>query len=299
MRGLRMSVIIPTCRGAGTLRQCVESVLADTPPSPEIILVDNGSDPATREVIRSLEPRVTTVVRLDRNLGYAGGNNAGVRRATGEILFLLNDDARVLPGTLSTTGGRMLQNPSIGIAGAKIYDPDGHTLQHAGAVLNRHAVSRHRGAGEEDTGQYDVEKDVEFVTGTAWAVTRDLWDRLGGLSEVYFPGYYEETEFCWAARRLGRRVVYLPGARVVHHGMRTTGRLSMRYHYYYHRHRLRYFLRTREKGQVGPFLRGELGWLLSLRNPEQFIPLLGAYLWNGLSLPATLSGRRELWRRLG
>jgi GT2 family glycosyltransferase len=183
----------------------------------------------------------------------------------------------------------------VGVVGAKVYDPDGRTLQQVELVLNDHAVPRFLGVGEKDEGQYDPERDVEYVAGSAWAIRRDLWERLGGLSEAYFPGYFEDVELCWAAHKLGYRVLYLPGVRVCHEGMRTVGRLSREYHYLCHRHRVRFVLRTFEKRRIGSFLRAEIRWVLSFRNCDQYVPLLRAYAWNLLRLWGSVRGRRELW----
>ena len=291
---VRISVIIPTRSGAATLERCVLSAMSQNLPGTEVILVDNDSDPQTRDILDSLEPRVGKVVRSGRNLGYAGGNNMGAKVAIGEILFLLNDDAWLLPGALEAVLARMSTDPSIGVVGGKVYDPDGRTLQHVELVVNNQAVSWYIGAGERDQGQYDDEREVEYVTGSAWAIRRELWERLGGLSEAYFPGYFEDVEMCWAARRLGYRVIYLPGARVCHEGMRTVGHLSRGYYYLYHRHRVRFLLRTFEKRRIGSFLRAEIRWILSFRNYDQYFPLLRAYLWNLLRLRETLRGRGEL-----
>ncbi len=290
-----ISVIIPTRSGAATLERCVDSVISQNVDEAEVLIVDNDSDEATRVVLKSLESRVAQIVRSDRNLGYAGGNDLGSQVAKGEILFLLNDDAWLLPGALEAVLAKMGADPSIGVIGGKVYDPDGGTIQQVQLLVNDQAFTWFLGNGERDDGQYDKEREAEYVTGSAWAIRRDLWERLGGLSEAYFPGYYEDVELCWAARRLGYRVVYLPGVRACHEGMRTVGSLNWKFHYLYHRHRIRFLLRTMERSRIRAFLRAEGRWIISFRNSDQYPALFRAYLWNVLHLRETLRGRKKMW----
>jgi len=294
---VKISVIIPTRKPGSTLARAVGSVRKDRRLDTEIILVDNGSRGLARQAVEAGAGRVDRLLRLPRNYGYAGGDRRGAQEASGEVLFLLNDDAWVLPGTLEAIAGAFESDPDAGVIGCKIYEEDEHTLQHVETELNVQAFSRHVGAGEADGPRYSEPKDVKFITGAAWAVRRELWDRVGGLPETYHPGYYEEVEFCWLARALGRRILFVPEARVVHRGMQTTGRYSQRYHFYYHRSRLRFVLRTYCRSEFRRFLVAELCWFLSFRNWDQYPALLGAYVWNLAALPNILRGRRSLWRK--
>lgn len=295
---MRISIIIPTWKAGSTLARAVGSVRKDRFHDKEIILVDNGSKGLARQTVDAVAARVHRLIRLPRNLGYAGGNNRGAREASGEILFLLNDDAWILPGTLGAIEAWFAKDPGVGIIGCKVLNEDGETVQHAGAELSQQAFSRHVGAGEPDGPAYRQPREVAFITGAAWAVRRQLWDQAGGLAEAYYPGYYEETEFCWLARGLGWRILLLPEARVIHRGMQTSGRLSQRYHFNYHRSRLRFVLRTYRRSDLGPFVRTEFRWLLSFRNWDQYPALFLAYILNLLALPHILTGRKGLWKKL-
>lgn len=294
---MRISVIIPTQRAGSTLARSIASVRKDRYRDVELILVDNGSRGIARDTVDAVADRVDRLVRLPRNQGYAGGNNRGGEVASGDIFFLLNDDAWILPGTLAAIADAFQRDPTVAVVGCKILNEDEQTLQHVELKLSIQAFSHHVGEGELDGPQYAAPRKVNYITGAAWAIRRSLWDPLGGLSETYFPGYYEEAEFCWLARSLGWSVLFLPQARVIHRGMQTSGRFSHRYFFYYHRSRLQFLLRTGCRSEILSFLQAETGWLLTFRNWDQYPVLFLAYLWNFGMLPRTLRGKKALWAK--
>jgi GT2 family glycosyltransferase len=287
-----VSVIVVNYNAGELLDRCLESLeQRSAEPSAEVILVDNASSDGSAERVAGRYPWVT-LIRSGRNLGFAGGVRQGAARAVGTILFLLNPDAEIYPDTLGEVVSGLNADPKLGVAGCKIYEPDGSTLQHAGAVLHPSLITSHLGRGEEDRGQYDQPADVDYVTGAALAVRREVWDELGGLDPGYRPGYYEETELCLRARRRGYRVRVLPAARALHHESVSSGKLSARFFYRYHRNRLRFLVRnfglTYWLFSFGPH---EVRWLRRGMPAEQRLPVIKAYLTNLVRLPLTLLTR--------
>jgi len=287
-----VSVVVVNYNAGRLLDSCLDSLAARRPDPPaEVILVDNASTDGSAERAAGRHPGVT-LVRAGRNLGFAGGVNLGAARAAGEILFLLNPDAEIWPDTLEQLASALAAAPRLAVAGCKIYDPDGTTLQHAGALIHPSLITSHIGRGEEDRGQHDEPADVDYVTGAALAVRRSAWDELGGLDSGYRPGYYEETELCLRARRQGHRVAVIPAARALHHESVSSGKLSSRFFYRYHRNRLRFLIRNH--GPLfwfGRFAPAEARWMVHSMPPEQRFPLLRAYLVNFFRFPLTLIGR--------
>lgn len=120
-----LSVIIVTRNTRPLTLAAVRSVFeSERSPSVEVIVVDNGSTDDTRAAVTAAFPHVVYLYS-DRNLGFAGANNLGARRATGEFILLLNSDARVKPDTLRITIGWMRAHPECGIAGVQLLNPDG------------------------------------------------------------------------------------------------------------------------------------------------------------------------------
>jgi GT2 family glycosyltransferase len=180
----------------------------------DLVVVDNG---CTRtSLLAEWERRArVTVVRPGRNLGYAGGCNAGARAATGQTLVFVNSDAVVQPGAVAELA-KAVSQPEVGLACASIRLADepgrlnstGNPFHYLGVVWAGHFG--------EPAGRYDAPADVATVTGAAFAVRREVWDSLGGFAEEWFA-YHEDSELSLRAWQRGWRVRYEPAAVVHHH----------------------------------------------------------------------------------
>jgi hypothetical protein len=105
----------------------------------------------------------------------------------------------------------------VGVTGCKLYYPDGETIQHAGGWIEWPlGVARHYGHGERDEGQWNKPRAVHYVTGAALAFRRDVLEAVGLLDEAFWPGYYEDVDFCLSAQEAGYEVWYAPEAQVRH-----------------------------------------------------------------------------------
>ncbi len=233
-------------------------------PRLEIVVVDNASDDNSAEAARAAAAEFGLEIKLlplASNAGCAGGNNIGWRESRGEIVMFLNPDAEVRPDCIGELVRPLIEDSSVGATGAKIYWPGGVTIQHAGGRLYPNAMTDHWGKGEEDRGQYDIPRDVDYVTGAAFAVRRCLLERLDGFDEDYFPAYYEETDLCLRIRRLGSRIRYIPSAVLDHHESVTLGAGSRGFRRMYHRMRMRFIWKNctgHEIWKAGGF---ELWWM--------------------------------------
>ena len=272
------SIIIPTWNGKEYIDDCLNSLLAQDYPDFEVIVVDNGSSDATPDWVAEHFPTVT-VIRRERNLGFAGGVNVGLRVARGEVFILFNQDAVAEPGWLAALVSGLLAAPDIGIAGCKILDIAGKTIQHAGGYLTMpQALPSHFGIGQAATGQYDQSKDVDFVTGAAFAIRREVLESIGFVDES-FCFYFEDVDYCYRARAAGFRIVYLPDAVLRHHGKASLGDGTVSYHTFFHTSRLQFVLKHQG---VSYFI-------------SQFRPAEGAWLGSGIS-PDGLTGLRQAYQ---
>ena len=209
------SVIIPVWNGKRYLAQCISAVLAQEDVDCEIIAVDNASSDGSADWVAATFPAVR-LIRHGQNLGFSGGCNAGLKAASGDVLVLLNQDARVCPGWLSALRGA-LEDPRVGVAGCRVLYPDGETLQHAGGRIEWPlGLARHDGQGELTGQQWAAPRQVEYVTGAAMAFRRDVMDRVGLLDEGFWPGYFEDADYCFRVREGGYEVWYIPDAAVIH-----------------------------------------------------------------------------------
>jgi GT2 family glycosyltransferase len=203
----------------------------------ETICVDNGSEDGSPDAVAERFPQVE-LIRTGVNLGFAGGNNVGIRRALGrgaDWVLLLNNDAVAdaeLPAALTAAAEA---RPDAGVLACKVFfaePPD--VLMYAGGRVNLRLGywGRQDGFGERDDGRFDSLRDVDRATGAAMAVSRAAIERAGLLDESLFA-YAEDTEWCLRIREAGFAVVFVPDAKVWHVGSASTGGLSSPTSIYY------------------------------------------------------------------
>ena len=236
------SIIVINWNGAAFLEMCLKALLTQTTVEDEIIVVDNDSIDNSVEFLRSHFPNVKLLCN-GRNLGYAGGANVGLQAARGDILILLNPDVEVHAGWLSGLKDAMVDK-GVGVAGCKLFYPGEEIIQHAGGIIAFPlATADHYGYGLVDEGQWDQEREVDYVTGAALALRREILGEVGVLDEGFYPAYYEEVDYCFRARKAGYRVVYAPASTATHHEHSTLQEASIQYQRFYHRNRLRFVLK--------------------------------------------------------
>jgi GT2 family glycosyltransferase len=220
----------------------------------EVIVVDNASREDEATVIEQRYPQVT-VIRSDENLGFAGGNNLGIRAAKGKYLLFLNNDT-LLDVSLQTSEirhlvSRMESDPKIGVVCPKIRFAWGNrAIQFAGYTPLSPVTMRNKaiGFGEADRGQYDVAHPTPYAHGAAMMVRREAIDKAGLMPECYFL-YYEELDWSLMIRRAGYDIWYEPRATVYHKESQTTGQESALRTYYITRNRLLFAQRNTPQPQ--------------------------------------------------
>lgn len=284
----RVSVIVVSWNGEPYLGDCLDAISAQVGPDDEVIVVDNGSSDGSAALVRERYPQVN-LIENERNLGFAGGCNVGLQAAQGEYLMLVNQDVTVQAGWL----GAMLDAlvlPGVGIAGCKLLYPDG-SIQHAGGIIRCPlAHPDHYGYHEPDRGQWDEQREVDYVVGAAMGLRRELMERIGLFDEGFFPAFYEDTDFCFRARAAGYQVMYAPDGVGVHRETTTVEREGVDYHRWMGRGRLRFVLKHYTAEQFhADFVPAERSWLAALTLPAMREGLRLAYL-------DTLLGLREVPR---
>jgi GT2 family glycosyltransferase len=217
----RILVLILTWNGRALTEVCVESVLQQTGPRFDVLVVDNASTDGTAAALQERFGDHIEVLVTDRNLLFAGGMNAGLERALVQgydWVLLMNNDTRVDPGMLAALLDAATADPRIAAVGPKIYfwDPP-DVLWFAGGELPLwRGWSRHRGLRERDRGQHDTARDVDYLTGCAFLVRRSRRCAMWVSSTPAFAMYAEDADWCFRAREQGWRLVYAPGARMWH-----------------------------------------------------------------------------------
>jgi GT2 family glycosyltransferase len=242
-----LAIILLNYGGAKDTEECVRSLEKSTYRDFEIIIVDNGSRDGSVERLRGACPDALLLVN-EKNLGFAEGNNVGIRRAFQDecrYILLLNNDTVVEPNTLGELVNGFSSRENVGIVGGKIlyYDqPD--VLWFAGGYFNEHsAFGRHDGIGKHDSPAFSQARTSNYMTGCCLLARREVFDAVGLLAKEYFA-YLEDVEFCVRARQKGFSILYVPTARVYHKVSRTSSWDSPMYLYLNLRNKLLFLRRN-------------------------------------------------------
>lgn len=216
----KILIILLNWNGRDDTLACLESVRKIDYKNFEVVVVDNGSIDDSVKVIRETFPEVT-VLETGENLGFAGGNNVGIRHALekgADYLFLLNNDTVVDPQILGRFMDATAHIGQEGILGAKIYyylEPE--KIWYAGAKWNReNSCFLHVGQDCMDDGKsFNTISETDYACGCALFVSARLLHRIGLLDEEYFLTF-EETDLCYRAKKLGWKSYFVPEAKVWH-----------------------------------------------------------------------------------
>jgi GT2 family glycosyltransferase len=219
-----ISIVIVTWNGRQYLDPCLAAVSAQEGVTTETIVVDNASTDGTVEYLRERYPWVR-LVALTQNRGFAGGNNAGVREASGRFIALLNNDTVADRRWLLALRGGLDEDARFALAASRIvYMHDSTVIDSAGDGLLRWggAFKRHHGAPAAAAAE---SREVFGVCGAACLMPKAVFEELGGFDEDFFASH-EDVDLSYRARLLGYRCRYVADAVVRHHGSATLGRVS-------------------------------------------------------------------------
>ena len=215
-------------------------------PLTEIIVVDNGSRDNFLPSWQTSYPNVR-FIRSEKNLGFAGGNNLGIREASGEYLFLVNNDTEFSAGLIESLVSVLDSKPKIGAISPKIlYFDKPDIIQYAGFTKMNMNTGRNRCIGqlEKDRGQYDHSTgSTGFVHGAAMMIRKEAINKAGLMPELFFL-YYEEMDWCEKIRKAGYEVWIEPKARIYHKESMSVGKKSLLKEYFMCRNRILFIRRN-------------------------------------------------------
>jgi GT2 family glycosyltransferase len=211
----KVSVIIPNWNGRGHLERCLPSVLAQTHPESEVVVVDNGSTDDSVGLVSREFPQVRLIVNTE-NLGFARANNQAILATDAPYLATLNNDTRPEPTWLQHMVEAAEAGAEIGMVAAKVlYWEPPHLIDSAGIDLDRAGYAWNRYNGQPDNAQEQEPYEVFGPSAAAALYRREMLDEVGLFDESYFA-YYEDVDLAWRARLMGWRCVYVPEAQVYH-----------------------------------------------------------------------------------
>jgi len=246
---MKIFIVILNWNGKKFISGCLDSVgkLETGNWKLEIIVIDNASTDGSVEIINeewsmvkrkksstiSHQPLAIKLISNQENLGFAEGNNVGIRYALengADYVLILNPDTIVDRNLLVSLMKVAESDSKISILGSKIYfapgfeyhkerykeSERGNVIFYAGGKIDwGNVLASHRGVDEVDKGQYDKVEETDFVTGCAMLIKREVLEKIGAFDQKYFL-YWEDADFCQRARGADFKIVYAPSAKIYH-----------------------------------------------------------------------------------
>lgn len=247
-----IAIVILNFNGLADTLECLASInrLDKNGNKVRTIVVDNASVDGSAEALSKLKD--IDLILNDKNLGYSGGNNVGIKRALNlkceRILVLNNDttvDVKMLTHLEKATDEGDIICPKIYFAPGFEYHRDrykksqiGKVIWYAGAHIDwDNIMGVHEGVDDVDEGQHQKSKQIEFATGAAMYVKREVFESIGSFNEKYFL-YLEDMDFCVRAKKANFKIIFEPKAIVWHRNAGSSGSGSKLQDYYITRNRL-------------------------------------------------------------
>jgi len=212
-----VSVLIPVHNRLDLTLTCLAALRRNTDVTQiEVIVIDDCSTDDTATVLHHIDGLI--VKRLADRAGFQHAIQAGVDRMSGRHLFMLNNDTEVHAGWLEALLESVASDRSIGAVGCKLLYPDGR-LQEAGSIVWSDASAWNWGHGcDADDPSCNYRREVDYASGAALLVRRDVFEEVGGFDPRFAPAYYEDVDLCFKIREAGFKVMYEPRSAVTHIG---------------------------------------------------------------------------------
>ncbi|TSC95425.1 MAG: glycosyltransferase [Parcubacteria group bacterium Athens1014_10] len=235
---MQLSIIILNYKQKGLVKNCLKNIETfGLELNYEIIVVDNNSKDGCEEMIKKNFHRVK-IIASKKNLGYAEGNNLGIKEVKGDYFLILNPDITVLAGSIEKMFQFMEDNKDCGICGPKLLNPD-QSIQISCCrfpkwhtpILRRTFLGRFKFAQKElsrylmaDYSRKEI-KEVDWLLGASLLIRKSAAEKVGLMDERYFL-YFEDIDWCRRFRQAGYKVYYLPPAEMIHFHQRLSAQKS-------------------------------------------------------------------------
>jgi len=252
---MKLSIVIICWNDLKVIPDCLKSIYAVTLPWDfEVIVSDNGCTDGSVPFIKEHYPQVR-IVENGANLGFAKGNNSGIRVARGEYVLILNPDTIIHGDSLAKLVAFADKHPAAGAFGCRVLNRDGSYQNPARplptvrgnliAALGFRFLARLSSAFDSDKyleKNWRSEREIGYQSGCCVMFHRDLLNQLDGFDERFFY-HFEETDLCFRSWKAGRPVLFCPDAEITHLGGQSVGRFPIRFALETYRSQYRYFFK--------------------------------------------------------
>ena len=223
----------------------LESIKINSYPNLETIVVDNGAVTESSSIFKLYLP-TAQIISSRENLGFAGGNNLGIKQSTGEVLFFINNDTVLTDGLVEALVLRFKISDNVGGVSPKIkYFDSKEFVQYAGFTEVNSWTGRNETIGKNqlDSDIFNIPHQTPYLHGAAMMIKREVIEKVGLMHEEYFL-YYEELDWCSHIRRSGYALWYEPKGLIYHKESASVGKMSPLKIYYETRGRLLFMKRN-------------------------------------------------------
>jgi len=258
---MKISIVVLSWNSKKYISSCLDSIkkLDSDSAQVEVVVVDNDSSDGSAAFVKKKYPRFT-LIESGSNLGYAAGNNVGIKHALdheSDFIWIVNPDIQLQPSSLVVFLKAADRHPQAGIFTPNIYfspgyefhsdrytkDELGKVIWSAGGLIDwANLITSHRGVDEVDIGQYNSDLVVDFATGASIFLRQGVLTKVGLINPQYYL-YYEENDLCQRARKAGFKIIYVPDSVAWHANAQAAGIGSTLQDYYISRNRLLFGLR--------------------------------------------------------
>jgi len=216
------SIVIPSWNAKDLLEKYLPTVVAACSPDDEIIVVDNASTDGSVEFVERNFSMVR-VLRMERNLGFGGGSNAGIRAARHRIAVLVNNDMRATPDFLPPLLAGFTDDAVFAVSSQLFFSDPARRREETGLTTGGFEKGFIRVRHEVDD---EIERlyPTFYAGGGSTAYDREKFLELGGFDPLYEPFYLEDTDLSYNAWRRGWKVLYQPASRLYHEHRGTIGK---------------------------------------------------------------------------
>jgi len=243
MKNPLVSIIILNWNGLEHLKTCLPSLIGQTYKNIEIIVVDNGSTDGSIEYVEQNYDTVKLVCN-STNVGFSKGNNVGMQIASGKYIAVLNNDTELDQNWVSSLVDAAEEHPDAGMFACKILSYyDRNLIDCVGHLIYPDGLSRGRGRGEIDNGQYDKIEEIAFPSGCAALYRKEMLEQIGLFDERFFI-YVEDSDLGMRGRIAGWKCLYVPNAVVYHKYSATMGEYSPQKAFLVERNRLWFVMKN-------------------------------------------------------
>ncbi len=302
-----VSVVLLNYNGRRFLETLFSSILKTEYPKVEWIFVDNASSDDSVFFVKNNFPAVKVIVAPE-NLGYTGGNNLGIKSASGSYIVLLNNDVEVRPDWLTSLVAMAESNPKIGALQPKLQSMINRGyFEYAGAsggFIDPYGFPFLRGrifdTIELDQGQYDDVREIFWASGAAIFLRKSALDEIGLLDETFFM-HFEEIDLCWRLHLAGFQVFVVPSSVVYHYVSASLPAANFKKLYWNHRNNLILLFKNLSGSKLVPILlvRMILDGVAALHGlvrgePKRIGAVLKAHFWIYFNLARLFRLRRDV-----